>query len=243
MFEIAPHFSGPGYPERNIDFNTTAAGVYWTTAWYSLQQIVNGGYHAMAVTGPVDWNYHPQHLGRAARWGDAFPDQPYRGFWAWHFMFQAIPPGSPQTYFDWPIGHLHDGLWWGGAGEGREAARQRAEAMADAFLTLVGRYAIESWPRKDGGGDDVRRFEPADSEPAVTWLETTRHDPYLGEVIAEQCHHSHYANCYWLRIAAMHDTESISPETLDRVLDWSCRIWPRYPWSDLASSAAWRCPD
>ena len=243
MFEIAPHFSGPGYPERSMDFNGTAVGVYWTTAWYSLQHIVNGGYHAMTVTGPVDWNYHAPHIGGAARWGDAFPSQPYRVFWAQHFMFQAIPPGSPQGNFDWPIGHLHDGLWWGGGGELASEAHQRAEAMADALLTVLHRYPTETWPRKDGGLDDVRRFEPPDAEPDAAWLETVRRDPYIGEIIAEQCHNSHFANCYYLRIAAMHDTDAVSEATLDRLLDWSCTIWPRYPWSGLASSPAWRCPE
>ena len=41
----------------------------------------------------------------------------------------------------------------------------------------------------------------------------------------------------------MHDTDAVSEATLDRLLDWSCTIWPRYPWSGLASSPAWRCPE
>lgn len=238
MFEIAPHFSGPAYLDRPFTFDDTAVGDYWTTAWYSLQQILNGGYQVMTVTGPVDWNYHVPHIGGRPDLWELFPAQPHRMFWGTLFMLQAIPHGSPQTNFDWPIGHLHDAL-------GTSGVRDIDEALADAFLGVVGRYPLESWPRKlggDAGFADRTRFERADAAPDEAGLESAATSSYVWDVIANACHEGRYADCYYLRIRSMHDRGAVSAATLDRLIDWTCRVWPLYPWAALASRPTWSCP-
>lgn len=248
MFEVGPHFGGPAYPERRFTFDDTAVGCYWTTVWYSLQQIINGGYHAMTTTGPVDWNYQVPHIGGApSRWGESFyPSQRYRTFWGTAFMMQAIPPGSPQTNFDWPIGHLFDALTASpvDARYSRERMRQLDDALARSFLGVVHRYPIESWPRKVDGDSDLAnavRFERADVMPDQAQLEVAIASPYLGDVIAQRCHDGAYADCYYLRLRAMHDAQAVEPETLDEILDWACQLWPSYAWAPLATRPGWSC--
>jgi hypothetical protein len=57
MFETAPHFVAD---HAGLTFNFTQPGNYLSTAWYSLEQIINGGYRA--GTFGIDWNYHPFHI-------------------------------------------------------------------------------------------------------------------------------------------------------------------------------------
>ncbi len=232
MFEIGPHFGGPGYPLKVRTFNDTPIGTYWTTVWYTLQQVVNGGYQAMAVTGPVDWNYQVPHIGGTPRYGDAWPSQPFRSFWGTQFMMQAIPLESNVTDFDWPIGHLGDALSSGGADA---ASVLRNDALARSFIGVVQRYAVSDWPRKvgDGSFEDKARFDPPDTAPNQSFLDDALASPYLPDVIASECHQGWYANCFYLRLRSAHASQSLSQDVLNEVLDWMESIWPLYAWDAM----------
>jgi len=240
MFEIAPHFSGPGYPEKQIDFDGTAVGDFWSTSWYSLQQILNGGYQAMSTTGPVDWNYQVPHIfARPDRLGtDFFPWENYRAFWGVQFMLQAIPANSLQTDFDWPMGHIHDAFGTlGGTGSITPAETvQLNEVLAQSFLDVVGRFTLGSWPRKlnDGSIQDGLRLDDANTAPNQANLDAALASVYLPDVIAQECHDSRYANCYYLKLASMHNAKALTQPTMDKVVAWTKALWPLYHWSNLS---------
>lgn len=107
VFFVAPHFSGPmqgAYHEKfdgtgnqyALVFNTTPVGGYFSTAWYTMQLILNGSYQTddSIDLKPVDWNYHPGHMTGGNFAGKHFPIQPYRWFASVEFFIQAEQYGA-----------------------------------------------------------------------------------------------------------------------------------------------------
>lgn len=235
MFELGPHFGGPGYPEKPLTFNDTPVGTYWTTTWYTLQQIVNGGYHAMTVMGPVDWNYQVPHIGGGGtRWGSFWPAQPWRAFWANQFMYQAISPQSAITDFDWPLSHLADAFRMASPNPSPDLVRIN-DLLGRSFVGVVSRYPVSAFPRKTGDGSfaDTQRLEPATATPSQAWLDMAATSPYFSDVVAQECHNGHHVVCYYLLLRRAHDTGSMTPQVLNQVLDWAASVWPLYPWAAL----------
>jgi hypothetical protein len=191
----------------------------------------------MSTTGPVDWNYQVPHVfGRPDLWAGLFPYQNYRAFWGTAWMLQTIPVGSKLTDFDWPMGHIIDAF--GDTGSPKlthDETVQLNDALAQGFLDVVHRYAIDDWPRKVGDKsiEDNLRLEPASTVGDETYLEVTTNVPSASEIIAEKCHNAEYATCYYLKLRQMRNASSLSPALMAEVVAWTSAIWPNYPWKNF----------
>ena len=238
LFELAPHFMGPNGPDYG-NFVFTKPGEYLTTAWYSLEQIVNGGWRSGSAG--VDWNYHPQHLAGMRRGGTGFyndgPIHPYRWAWSIIWLYQTRPTDWAPNYFaGCTCGFMQRQIGLGldvpfmdeaeAAGQLTLADRkQLQEALALAFLGTVERYRPDQWTRRvvdDNAYLDSSTFE------TVNYV--AHYNPNWNYDLAGQ---GYMADNYYLQIKTLKERGYVTTGTLDRLVDWGASIWPKGEWSKL----------
>jgi len=239
LFELAPHFMGPGGAAGSGDPNSfvfTKPGEYLTTVWYTLEQIVNGGWRSGSAG--IDWNYHPQHLGGMHSGGTGFytdgPMHPYRLAWSIIWLYQTRPTDWAPNYFaGCTCGFMQRQIGWGLAipfGDEAEAAglmtladrKQLQEALALAFLGTVERYRPDQWTRRvanDGAHLDSSTFETVDY--------VAHYDPKWNYDLAGQ---GYMADSYYLGVKTLKERGYVTASTLNRLVNWGASIWPaKYP--------------
>ena len=239
VFELAPHFMGPGGVAGSGDPNSfvfTKPGEYLTTVWYSLEQIVNGGWRSGSAG--IDWNYHPQHLGGMHHGGTGFyndgPMHPYRLAWSVIWLYQTRPTDWAPNYFaGCTCGFMQRQIGWGlgipfmneaeAAGLMTLADRkQLQEALALAFLGTVERYTPNQWTRRlvnDNAHLDSSNFETVDY--------VAHYNPLWNYDLAGQ---GYMADAYYLDIKNLKEKGYLTPDTLNRLVNWGASIWPaKYP--------------
>ncbi|MBK8477846.1 MAG: hypothetical protein IPL39_16540 [Opitutaceae bacterium] len=241
VFETAPHFMSD---HAGLDFNFTQPGNYLSTAWYSLEQVFNGGYHAAAFS--IDWNYHPFHIMGTHRGGTGFyndgPIHAYRAAWSLLWMYQSIPtidlsknppqPWTPQTFgfFQRQFGLGLD-LAFGAAelearGDITRTDRARLqEALAQAFLGIAERYTPDQWLRR-AVDDDAHRT----SENFETMAYAPRYNPNHAYDLPER---GYQADAYYLRIKQLKESGLLEPATVTRLVNWGKGVWPLGEWNLL----------
>lgn len=242
VFETAPHFVGPN---TNIDasygsnFVFSKPGEYLTTAWYSLEQVINGGWRSGSAG--IDWNYHPQHLGGMHHGGTGFyndgPMHIYRWTWSIIWLYQTRPTDwVPSTMGGATSGFMQRQIGLGleipfmdeaeAAGEITLADRkQLQEAMALAFLGVVERYTPDQWMRRTVDDDASRtssNFETVDY--------VANYNPAWAYDLPER---GYQADAYYLRIKTLKDRGYLTDSTLNRLVDWGVSIWPKGNWQVL----------
>jgi hypothetical protein len=242
LFELAPHFMGPGGVAGSGDPNSfvfTKPGEYLTTVWYSLEQIVNGGWRSGSAG--IDWNYHPQHLGGMHRGGTGFytdgPMHPYRLAWSVIWLYQTRPTDWAPNYFaGCTCGFMQRQIGWGLAipfmNEAEAAGlmtlddrKQLQEALALAFLDTVERYRPEQWTRRalnDSAHLDSSTFETVDY--------VAHYNPQWNYDLAGQ---GYMADAYYLDIKNLKEKGYVTADTLNRLVNWGASIWPRGEWTQL----------
>ncbi len=170
--------AGSGDPNS---FVFTKPGEYLTTVWYSLEQIVNGGWRSGSAG--IDWNYHPQHLGGMHRGGTGFytdgPMHPYRLAWSVIWLYQTRPTDWAPNYFaGCTCGFMQRQIGLGldvpfmneaeAAGQlTLDDRKQLQEALALAFLDTVERYRPDQWTRRRS--TTARIGIPPLLKPWTTW--------------------------------------------------------------------------
>ncbi len=246
LFELAPHFMGPSGPDYEkaiypggANFVFSKPGEYLTTAWYSLEQIVNGGWRSGAQG--IDWNYHPQHLGGMHRGGTGFysdgPMHPYRWAWSVIWLYQTRPTDWAPNYFaGCTCGFMQRQIGMGldvpfmdeaeAAGQLTLADRkQLQEVLALAFLGTVERYTPSQWSRRtvnDAAHLDASNFETVDY--VATFNVANSYDlPERG----------YQADAYYDRIRTLKLRGYLTASTLNRLVDWGATIWPKGTWALL----------
>ena len=208
VFETAPHFvSG-----NQLTFNFTQPGNYLSTAWYSLEQIINGGYHASSYG--IDWNYHPFHIMGMHHGGTGYyndgPIHAYRAAWSLIWMYQSIPT------IDWYINV--------GAMTPAERAQLQA-ALVLAFLGIAERYTPDQWVRRtvdDAAHLTAENFETIDY--------VAHFDPLNAFDLPER---GYQADAYYLRVKQLKEQNLLTPATYLRLLTWAKGVWPKGEWSLL----------
>lgn len=241
MFETAPHFVSD---HAGLDFNMTQPGNYLSTAWYSLEQIINGGYKAGAFG--IDWNYHPGHIANTAYGATGFyndgPIHTHRMAWALIWMYQSVPDSdyrmSPETpwtpsSFGFSQRQLGQGLdlILGGQTQVEQGDMTQAElnelqeALALAFLGVAERYTPDQWVRRPVDDDEHRS---ADTFETVDYV--ADFDPDNNYDLPER---GYQADAYYARIKWLKESGRISDGTLNRLVDWALGVWPLGAWELL----------
>ena len=241
VFETAPHFVAD---HAGLTFNFTQPGNYLSTAWYSLEQVFNGGYRAGAFG--IDWNYHPFHIMGMHRGGTGFytdgPIQTYRAAWSLFWMYQSIPtmdwrqdpvqPWTPKS-FGFSQRQFGQGLdpAYGGeelVAQGVLTVAERAqlqEALVLAFLGIAERYTPDQWVRRtvdDAAHRTAENFETADYV-AKFRVENSSDLPERG----------FQADAYYLRVKVLKEQNLVTKPTLIRLLTWARGVWPKGEWALL----------
>ncbi|MFO1389385.1 hypothetical protein [Cellvibrio sp.] len=238
LFELAPHFVGPNGPTYG-NFVFSKPGEYLTTAWYTLEQIVNGGWHSGSAG--IDWNYHPQHLAGMHSGGTGYykdgPMHPYRWAWSVLWLYQTRPTDWAPNYFaGCTCGFMQRQIGLGldvpfmdeaeAAGQITTAERkQLQEALALAFLGTVERYTPNQWTRRvadDAAHLDSSTFETVNYAP--------RYNPLNSYDLPER---GYQADAYYLRIKTLKDRNYLTASTLNRLVNWGASIWPKGEWELL----------
>jgi hypothetical protein len=237
MFETAPHFVAD---HAALTFNFTQAGNYLSTAWYSLEQIINGGYKAGAFG--IDWNYHPGHIAGMARTAPNAPYHAYRMAWALIWMYQSIPlqdwrttppvPWTPQSFgfsqrqFGQGLDLVYGSAELEARGDITRAERaQLQESMALAFLGVAERYRPEQW---------VRRVADDDAHRSADNFETANYVAhFVPNHVEGWCEWGYQADCYYERIKNLKESGLVAPTTLTRLVNWAAGVWPKGEWAKL----------
>jgi hypothetical protein len=242
LFELAPHFMGPGGVAGSGDPNSfvfTKPGEYLTTSWYSLEQIVNGGWRSGSEG--IDWNYHPAHLGGMHRGGTGFyndgPMHPYRLAWSIFWFYQTRPTDWAPNYFaGCTCGFMQRHIFQGvgvpfmdqaeAAGQiNLEERKQLQEALALAFLDTVERYRPDQWTRRlddNSSNRDSATFETVDY--------VAHYNPAWTYDLAGQ---GFMADYYYLSVKTLKERGYVTTPTLNRLIDWGVSIWPKGEWQLL----------
>lgn len=232
LFETAPHFVADG---AGLTFNYTKPGNYLSTAWYSLEQIVNGGWRAGSWG--LDWNYHPGHLYNAHRGATGFYTDGaihlYRHAWTVIWFYQTMPADwTPQTFGfrQRQFGMGLDVQFRGDAeAEGLSLAdrKQLQEALALAFLGVAERYTTNQWIRRTA---DTEALRSADNFETVDYV---AHYVPQDQHVEGWCEWGYQADCYYERIKILKDNNYVTPTTLTRLANWGASVWPKGNWDAL----------
>lgn len=156
MFHLAPHFSGPApaaYPGKQnnypFSFLFSPVGNYLTTAWYTLQMVVNEGYQSGAgQEWPLDWNYQLNFIPRSPAFGSHYPNQPYRYFASVELFTQSQQYGilnTASSNWIFPFRHIFDGL--SVAMSDSLTPAQSVEVTNQSIVTVM--ELLESYPIND----------------------------------------------------------------------------------------------
>lgn len=229
LFETAPHFVSD---HTGLGFNYTKPGNYLSVAWYSLEQIVNGGWRAGSWG--LDWNYHPGHIYNTHRGATGFYNDGaihlYRHAWSVIWFYQSMPADwTPQTFGfrQRQFGMGLDTQFYGAAeaaGLSLADRKQLQEALALAFLGVAERYTTNQWIRRSADTDALRT---ADNFETVDYV--ARHVP-PDQHVEGWCEWGYQADCYYERIKTLKDNNLVTPATLTRLVNWGLSVWPKGEW-------------
>jgi hypothetical protein len=241
VFETAPHFVADG---AGLSFNFTQPGNYLSTAWYSLEQIINGGFNAASFG--IDWNYHPGHIWNTRQSAVGFyldgPIPAYRLAWALIWFYQAVPTEDWRTEPPTPFTPRSFGFYQRqfiiglGVQEGARLLEERGEitredramlqeALTLAFLGVAERYTPDQWVRRTV---DDEAHRTADNFETIDYVPRVRTD--LPEGYAEW---GYQADAYYARIHELSESGLVTPATIHRLCDWGAGVWPRGDWDAL----------
>jgi hypothetical protein len=229
---------GPNAPEYG-NFVFSKPGEYLTTAWYTLEQIVNGGWRSGSAG--IDWNYHPQHLA-GMHWGGTGyykdgPMHPYRWAWSIIWLYQTRPTDWAPNYFaGCTCGFMQRQIGLGldvpfmdeaeAAGQLTAAERkQLQEALALAFLGTVERYTPSQWTRRVADED---RYLDSSTFETVNFV--ANYNPAHAYDLPER---GYQADAYYLRIKTLKDRGYVTASTLNRLVNWGASVWPKGNWAVL----------
>lgn len=240
VFENAPHFVGPNTsvdPSYGSNFVFSKPGEYLTTAWYSIEQVVNGGWRSGSQG--IDWNYHPAHIGGMHRGGtNYYTDGPmhlYRWSWSVFWLYQSRPQDWTPSYLgEATSGFMQRQIGFGldvpfmsdaeAAGQISVAERkQLQEALALAFLGVAERYRPDQWMRRS-----------VDSNRSSSTFESVDYVAHYNPLWSyDLCEQGYQADCYYLRIKTLKENNFVTPGTLDRLVNWGKGVWPKGEWELL----------
>ena len=252
-FDLAPHI----ITKDGFWFHTKHVGKYFSTAWYSAQtSIFNGNTVETGEIGPIDWNYHPNHVFGLPKEGG--PAHPYRALYSLQKMNQLL-----YHYED--SGYNEDfGIRWRQAHPGRynPGSSDQVDYYADAEPVRLGqtfdRMLSEFMDRLDAAGgpsawdgrrrvdtdgdggycdEDESKLKPAtwdgDTGGGCTddWVDPVSGDMRTNEVTAN----GRYAEM-WLWMIPQYRDAGVTEATLGRLIDWGAGVWPLGPWADVCDA-------
>lgn len=226
VFEIAPHRTANNH--SHLLHQSVLVGKYFSTAWYHLQLIINGGNRATLKLWPVDWNYQPDHIVGLYSRGDG-PRQPYRYVISHAKMLQQYHDGRPVEESGIGFRQIHPGRYApipgrrGTIFEGL-APEVRAElfgGLLGATMDLIEAHSLSEWPRDTLDKHD-NTLRPKDYVPQLI---------SAGKFNGHQ-HKGHHADI-WYSMIPYFEEAGVTPQVLDRVIDWGQRMWPRGDWESL----------
>jgi len=203
--------------------------LYFDTAWYELQVIVNSGQGIGTGAKPVDWKYQFSHINSGlAAW-------PLRYLRSYVRLIQNANGSVPEQFRGdkYPEGWYlrHTQLGWLDRFPAEQLNQYRA-GMKEEVLTAITRAwhlgAIEGndWADacREGGQWCI---EPASTEPAfiTAW---------------QPSQEKNYANTTYSTVAFLRD-EGVAPSALAPIRDWGASLWPNASdptWDELLDDSA-----
>ena len=230
VFEIAPHRSANN--NSNFPYQSVLVGKYFSTAWYHLQLVVNGGNRETLRLWPVDWNYQPNHITGLYKHGG--PAHPYRYAVSHAKMFQQYHDGKVVEESGIGFRQIHPGRYApiegvrGTIFEGLSpsARAQLLGGMLNATMDLIDQHETNEWPRDTlTRSDNVLR--PEDYVPKV--VEPNKY--------SKQLHAQHHADI-WFTMIPYFQEAGVDETTLQRLIDWGQTMWPAGDWEGLRPEAS-----
>jgi hypothetical protein len=236
-FNIAPHISGPNQYQGKGPFQNGSENVFFSTAWYELQTILNTGYrdeYAVFAQTPMDWKYHFSHIGNDSE--DHSLPQPYRYVKGQIKMMQSLDNvNGVENKNGWYERHLTpEKMFWSRNGE-RTAVfgslpnstyRNIAEGVLRAWIATTKQFDLNSTPSKTAWN---RGTNANDNELLPESYEPTN-DSYFGNA------QDHADNIYRLMFDAAE--LGVSAYTLDKIARWSEKAWPNGNWEQWMSDGS-----
>lgn len=232
LFETAPHFVSDGV---GLTFNYTKPGNYLSTAWYSMEQIVNGGWRAGSFG--LDWNYHPGHISNTHRSATGFYNDGaihlYRHAWSTFWLYQSMPADWTPQSFAFRQRQIGIGLDVQFSSSDEDLGltfadrKQLQDALALAFLGVAERYSTNQWHRRTA---DTEALRSADNFETVDYV--AHYVPPQNHVEG-WCEWGYQADCYYERIKILKDNQFVTDSTLNRLVNWGLSVWPKGEWEQL----------
>ncbi len=226
VFEIAPHRSANN--DSHFPYQSVLVGKHFSTAWYHLQLIINGGNRETLRLWPVDWNYQPNHISGLHSQGGG-PRHPYRYAVSHAKMLQQYHEGKVVTESGIGFRQIHPGRYTPITGRKGTIFEllpdtERAllmEGLLNATMDLIEEHAIDEWPRDTLDRSD-NTLRPSDYQPKKV------SEAEYGKLL----HGGHYADIWYTMIPYFREA-SVGEATLSRAIDWGRQMWPRGNWDAI----------
>jgi hypothetical protein len=250
VFEVPPHLTSCATSKDCLAFvgQPEKVGIYESTAWYQLQQVINPGIGMMNETTPVDYNYVPRFiLLSSARSGIK---EPLRFYYSSNVMYQtrtwsgATTPNNclgfnirvmgPWLFYGADESHEHHGLGFGTMPKLLDSfksglTRWVVEAQLRQFVAAVSRPEndLSGWIRQgQAGAKNDCSLEPASISTSAM--------PSLSQPF-KPASQRYAQKIYWTLPKFVE--LGVDCAVVRDVANWAQRAWPNVSWS----SALGRC--
>ncbi len=225
VFEIAPHRSANN--NSNFAYQDVLVGKFFSTSWYHLQLIINGGNRDTGTLWPVDWNYQPNHIVGLHTAGDG-PKQPYRYVISHAKMFQQFNDKKEFSKSGINIRQIHPGRYIPNLRDkyifddlSFDTQVTLYEGLLNATMDLIDSYSIAEWRE----GSKSNNLLP-DEIPKIV-----APNKYVYEL-----HILNYPDTWYTMIPYFRQA-GVNEKTLNRLIDWGEQIWPKGDWKTLRASS------
>ena len=253
VFEVPPHFTGCYFNSGtcyNFSGQPRETGVYESTSWYQLQQVINPGIGSSRDVVPVDYNYQPQFILRASQSSNIM--EPVRFYYSSNVMYQTRTRTESFTPNDKEGFNMRSMGPWGFLGADNRNSSQglsigkmpellnsrqanlgtwMVEAQLEQFLKEMDkpRNSLDTWKRRSSNNSGEHKW--LDPKSVDTGDMPSLSSGYSGKT-------RHYAQkIYW--VIPRYIDLGVDCSIINRLKDWYKEAWPNVS----LSNSAFNCPE
>ncbi|MFK7827708.1 MAG: PA14 domain-containing protein [Oligoflexales bacterium] len=248
VFEVPAHFTAcfkSGNSRcHHFEGQAKETGIYESTAWYQLQQVINPGIATSRDVVPVDYNYQPTLILRASETSDI--KEPVRFYFSSNVMYQTrtrVDYFTPNDKEGFNMRTMGPWLFFGSDNRNNFEGLQVGEmpkllnkiqaglgnmivdAQLEQFLKEMekSRNSIDIWKRRTSSNKgEHKHLDPVNL--------SDQDMPNIDKIYSGKLRH--YAHkIYWLIPRLINFGADCN--LIDRVKDWSKSAWPRISWDQF----------
>ncbi|NRA46334.1 MAG: hypothetical protein HRU09_15385 [Oligoflexales bacterium] len=252
VFEVPPHFTGCYFNNGtcyNFSGQQRETGVFESTSWYQLQQVINPGIATSRDVVPVDYNYQPQFILRASQSSNIM--EPVRFYYSSNVMYQTRTRVEVFTPNDKEGFNMRAMGPWGFLGADNRNSTQGlsigkmpellnsrqanlgtwiVEAQLEQFLKEMNksRNSLDRWKRRSSNNSGEHKW--LDPISLKTSDMPSLSSQYSGKT-------RHYAQkIYW--VIPRYIDSGVDCSIINRLKDWYREAWPNVS----LNNSAFNCP-